>query len=102
MSYFTSADDYKQFYELSGNKASTSDDYSHQDTVATGSVGANCGQDQDCGDMLYCVNGICSSNNPSQGIVQPPSSGVVQPPIERFKLNKNTGRFEPFGYSGRW
>lgn len=71
MSYFQSADDYKTFGELSGNTSSQSDDYSHQDTVDIGSLGSNCGQQSDCADMLYCVDGICSQNPPPQN---PPSN----------------------------
>jgi hypothetical protein len=96
MSYFQSADDYKMVSEISGNKSTMSDDYSHQDTVAGGIAGSSCVQNQDCGDMLYCSNGICTQNPPPAPVVEPFRLNKNTGKFEPFRLNKNTGKFEPF------
>lgn len=108
MAYFSSADDYKQFFELSGVSA-PSDDYSHLDSVAGGSLGSGCSADQDCGTGLMCQNSICDVANaiinvpvgpsgqtvPVEAVVVGDTATVVST-NERFSFNRRTGKFEPF------
>lgn len=80
MSYFTSADDYKQFFELSNGSEKPSDDYVN-------------------------IPGEFPSS-PAGGVVQPtPSTADPMGPapsttsVEGFSYNKNTGKFEPFKFN---
>lgn len=82
MSYFTSADEYKQFFELSGVSRTTNDDYVHVNSVANKFAGDSCVLDQECGQSMVCQNGRCAIMS---GVVisVPDSNGnaVIQPAV---------------------
>lgn len=81
MSYFKSADDYKQFFELTGTEK-PSDDYVNIPTPSvTASMDAN-----------------PNAPAPSTTAVEQFGYNHMTGKMEPFKYNKNTGHYEPYRY----
>lgn len=78
MSYYTSADDYKQFFELTGTEK-PSDDYVN--IPGDGGV----------------VQPSISDSMDSNPMAPAPSTTTV----EQFRFNRSTGKMEPFKFNKR-